>query len=1049
MTIGAGSVSHLLVLSLAICLGSVGVRGEAESTNRDNDTVRVAFVVAGDPAPRVAGMANMVQQRLLNRDNLAIVERNDLDQIIAEQRLGLLFGAEGGKARARLGQVSRAEVLAILRPKEQSSAELVIFETNRGLRLFHSDLALDGSIQEAAGAIHELFLEALNRHRQPVSALVAVAPWVNDNLTYEHVGAMRGFNRPLRQWLRQTPGIRTVEIEEAQAIADELLRSKGSRGVRRQLPILVEGTYTVVEREGGETYRLTITLRRGEETLKTVESNQLPREKIADFLRQKVLSEIRALTGEGIPDRDPDVDAQQLADRAAQYVKIGQYADALSLTEAALLVRPGDLAQHIRALRLYEPLARHAFGSPSDADELEKASQRTLRVWQRGRPHYKYVVRNGLLHASSRWADGQSTWWDLLADYVESAPRPILEARKKFPKHLIDGELAHLTERVFEQRRQLRDELFHLLEQRQPTGKQMEQLIYVTHLLIDGRSWTDYGERRKAYYKVQLRFLRAISGVPDPLQYIGHNILPEAEHSLDNVEKKYYQQVARLPSKPLRQRAKNILDEAGVREKDPATLFVRLRDALSQPDPPLRKLTLSAKDAGDSTYPVFPTGWLRCRDGLDLVWERHQRNALYLMKEPGKLEPVFRIDLNTPEGWKPHTGHTFVNKSYDGYGLHHPCFDGRYIWAPVVGPKPRLVVIDPETSKTTVLDADDGLPPMNRGGAAAPVRPGVVCVTGSFATETKPMRAWVAIVHFNAGDSPEVEVFHEATEQFRREAPKHVRWSGPNLSFRAGPMYRMHAPGKPNEPSIVAWREFDQNFMAHGPLWIDPIAKTVKATSRGPWGRSRQPAPFDNRLYFINHRSDNRTPLMSVGATKRDQNTETPDVPSIHKPITFKDEIVGVAEDGHAYRIAPGTSTVSPLDPQLPMTNKHTRLVRSAHFGLVMLVPVSPDNFLCEAYVITRLALGGANLSKLTTTKMKQPSTAARDKVDVGTPAYKVLVELGRPYEAGSLTQFPDGLTQAAWYYGGPHRDKQGHEAFDFGVILKSPGRADWFPRPD
>src|SRR5690606_17535191 len=134
-------------------------------------------------------------------------------------------------------------------------------------------------------------------------------------------------------------------------------------------------------------------------------------------------------------------------------------------------------------------------------------------------------------------------------------------------------------------------------------------------------------------------------------------------------------------------------------------------------------------------------------------------------------------------------------------------------------PEPLIVVIEPATGRTWRITAEAGLPPMNRGGAAIGMARGTICLAGSFSGEDQPIRAWCAIVRLapEAKGYAEIEVFHEAVEQFHREAPAAVRWTGPKLGVRAGPMYRYtDADGR---EWIVAWRRFE-SYLSYNPLWI-------------------------------------------------------------------------------------------------------------------------------------------------------------------------------------------------------------------------------------
>ncbi|MFA9480367.1 hypothetical protein ACERK3_19015 [Phycisphaerales bacterium AB-hyl4] len=138
-------------------------------------------------------------------------------------------------------------------------------------------------------------------------------------------------------------------------------------------------------------------------------------------------------------------------------------------------------------------------------------------------------------------------------------------------------------------------------------------------------------------------------------------------------------------------------------------------------------------------------------------------------------------------------------------------------------------------------------------------------------------------------------------------------------------------------------------------------------------------------------------------------------------------------EEGLAYRIDPEHGQAALLDPRLPRTDGQTRLITSVHFGLVMLVPVQPDNFLGEAYALTAAQPAALPPSTITTTQLPQPDAAARASIVPGMTNLDLLSRLGRPYEADSRF----------WYYGGPER-RDDKPAYDFKVGFDGARNVSW-----
>ena len=100
--------------------------------------------------------------------------------------------------------------------------------------------------------------------------------------------------------------------------------------------------------------------------------------------------------------------------------------------------------------------------------------------------------------------------------------------------------------------------------------------------------------------------------------------------------------------------------------------------------------------------PVRPVGLLAAGPRVDVVWNTKE---LFLMREPGKLEPVWTAAVN----------HVVV---------HSAVFDGRFAWfvcGSAVSQKVlTLLVIDPMTGKVRDVSAAEGLP---KAGERADARP--------------------------------------------------------------------------------------------------------------------------------------------------------------------------------------------------------------------------------------------------------------------------------------------------------------------------------------
>ena len=81
----------------------------------------------------------LLEVKLSADGRLKLLERSEIDKIVKEQELQLLFAPEAGTKRSALGQLLKADLLILLRAGEKKGdgryLDVIVCETKAGLRL--------------------------------------------------------------------------------------------------------------------------------------------------------------------------------------------------------------------------------------------------------------------------------------------------------------------------------------------------------------------------------------------------------------------------------------------------------------------------------------------------------------------------------------------------------------------------------------------------------------------------------------------------------------------------------------------------------------------------------------------------------------------------------------------------------------------------------------------------------------------------------------------------------------------------------------------------
>jgi len=794
----------------------------------------------------------LVEQRLLASGRVELLDREQVAKALDEKQLQLLFGSGEVARRSAVGKRLRAELLVMIRAvvKPAPAPEVVVSETRRGLRLSTQSVPIAGGAEAGAAAVEGQVLRALGKHAEQIREICAVPPFLSKDLTYQFDYQKRAYAKLVEQMLLERKGVLVVELEEARAIAREFALADAPGEPARHLPLYLLGEYR--DEGSGDRRAVTIhlTLKRGEAGLGAASKAGLRPDDVPGWLREAIGGLIAEVDGGARPATDPLAEARQLVARAEDFERLGNWTEAAALTEASLLLVPGQTPIRRKAAELLWKLADEALNPGRPPGPAE--SKARLELGHRAIEHIEFYLRETRFRPTDSWYAGGPTnppftteikRWELPASEVE-----LLQAKRAMLLRVLDARL----------RDGVRDPYPDLLAYAMP--------------------WRIGGESMGDAWALILRVLRAI----EPLPGIERRIVHYAGHgyTLTNSDGPEFQEflgkLAESPRPEVRRaveslRAQVVRDIAGFKanldkwavEMEPAVYIALLDRFADSPSRGVREMIAAQRKAtvdehvkvrppgspagikavpGDGPEVAFrpleftwdapdgESGKLKALEGLmpagpgvDLAWTF--QNQVFLMKEEGRLRRVF------------HERNALIGR---------PGFDGRYAWVPVNRSNqppahPMLLVIDPASGRTWTVGAEDGLPfppldeppaPYFRSLMVAPVAPGKACVAGWFG------RTWLAMVSIDPAAGKSVKVFHEA-----REVPDvnlADQWQNAAVAFQPSYMYtlkdgpdddgraarRVLIGRNPNPPNI--------GLIEH-PLLVDPGTLKVEPARNKVW----------------------------------------------------------------------------------------------------------------------------------------------------------------------------------------------------------------------
>jgi hypothetical protein len=766
--------------------------------------VRLAVLPADGEAS--AGMAALLESQLAGKPGLAVVDRAGIEAILREQKLQALFSPQAIGQRALLGKLLKADILVMLRRSSppEKGFELIACETKQGLRLCVERVPESDSPSADMTFLQKIVSQALKKHAEAASQIVAVPPLVSNDLSL----AGQAFQRPLAKVIEQAlllqPGVLIVETAEAKALATEMALTNAANtnrsGIERKMPLYLLGEYRHEGFSGDSPLSFQLRLLRSEKQIGARVSPSMTTAEAARALPRRAIELLNdalasAKQAEAIPTEGDE--AAQLAARAQTMFRVESWPEAVDLAEASLLLKPSQVPVHRLAAQAILLEARRLSESHGAGNE-DKGNRHIQALYEQGLPHLEFFM------AGSNFT--------LRNDLVVLAPYLFYCADKAA----------------------LRSMMLRVLAAKQAAGSGDETVRACLEVadsccadiasdeldrwkLDAARAWPDAADadgRVLSYlmlWRVALSDKNKLALLAQSLRALDSAVAHRAADLLD-----------RLPTET----AQKIKADRNARRADRNGALVRGAGAAAMRHFSLRREIWGAFAAGPN---------------VDVAWDG---NWLYLWATNKSATPQPLLHILAEPGGTP------------------VCYDGRFVWA--WHPKssdsgaaketdqtaPGLVAIDGASKHISFIGKSGGLPKDEvRSVSLAPIAPGKVCVVGHFGPEVGG-RAWIALATTGESRKGKISIVHEARD-FNQSAA--ADWKNPHLAFDVSRAHtlRFAKPDGGMQTAVL----IERGGINH-PLLIDP--ETLKVTVvEDPVGSETisQAVEHDGAFYWLG-RSD-------------------------------------------------------------------------------------------------------------------------------------------------------------------------------------------------
>jgi hypothetical protein len=773
-------------------------------------------------SPTLANVATFLELELLKLRDTEALDRATIDAVLKEQTLERAFSAGATADRVALGTILKADVLVLLQTIEQPKrhANVVVFETKRGLRLQVQPFEITANAQNDAKTILPNVTLALERARGEVREIVAVPPMVSTNLSLERQASGKSLSTVVEQMLLTRPGFAVVELAEAKALADEAALT-ASKGVDRKLPLYLLGEFRHDGFGADAAVTITLSLKRGTTVIGSHTIKDAAPRDVASLLRTEAAALFDTASNTTTPPADATVEAKQLAERAKLMYRLSAWLECVELAEASLLLKPDQLDLHRLIVDAVNEKIRldyrRGYDKASDAkagrgmerytmkqEPIDESTRREhVALLHRALPHLEYFMSRSNLKYSADLYGTIGGFFGLCKGLHDEPPAMfvrVMKAKKAAKRN--DDTIAfweYCAQSCFEEN---------------SSEKKWQWKLAMAE------NWPVTDEKN----------VRAKRGSASRLTgLIIHRIdrddpfLPTALERLKAIDNPDVQQVASDIARRLEQGLNLFADIPLADAKRPAAPTTPPKPPDSNEDADIQ-FTMEGYIGLELAEGL--AGWMPAGPGIDAAWTD---DWLFFFKDkvPPQRKDLVRIK------------HSVLGRCV--------CYDGRSVWAyrTTAEGKSELIVVDPKSAHVEAITPEHGLPPMPLTTASiTALREGSACVVGHF-----DGRAWIGLASFDpTSGKRSFRVIHEALEQ--TVGKQGSAWRSPKTAFEWSKVYTLSGP--PAADGTVPQRIVVERAAegADHPLLIDPATDAVEVLEASTGWISGEAVQHEGAMYW-------------------------------------------------------------------------------------------------------------------------------------------------------------------------------------------------------
>jgi hypothetical protein len=837
---------HLTFVLTSLLVGFVATVAMAdEPAIRPNRPVAALIDTTEHPA------TSLLEAKLLTGEAAQWVERTEVERVTAEQQLQAAFGAEGVKQRSSLGRLLKADVLVLIRevksPKQngESVLDCVVCETSQGLRLKAFTIEAQGDLDAVADHLSKAVNQGLAKYGERIDAIVAVPPFMSDDLGLESNYLQTAYAKLVEQALLDQPGLLVVELGEAEAISRELTLADADAVRRKSAPLVVLGRYRHDGLGAKRTLRMSLGLTQLQKQLSRAGVRELNPSDAPQWILGKTNELLPQLLVAGRePKAAPSVkeEARQLAERGRQFQSVGSWPEALVIFEASLLLDPTQEEVRADAVRVITPLSRNLSNQYSGSDWVLPL----LALHERGLHHLETWLKTA---PDTRALDRPNHGSDFSIAFDWSLPFSFKDVIKERPdlQAPID-EFQHRRKEAYLRIAQMRIDLGHA----DHTENQAWDVLAVSRLSDAQR------------YASIARMAERWKDVPD----IGARVVRMTFHGYAYVDDtpEFREFLARLSQSKHAslQAAAGLVEQQAIRGWK---LKAELASKTAPAEPKYvddRLIEVKLTNTAVKESQNFDAATLAGPD-MSLLW---RNRVMFMQRKGGFVEPLYvHPELNL---W-----------------MSSVAYDGKFVWTTArQNQKPlTLIVIDPETKQSWAFGREAGLPLVDgnqmtdgkshdmRVAAVGHCKAVVVGYTGN---------SWAAAVDFSSKKSLQVDLFFEARKAEGTTEVSDFQQTVDKV-FQPAFLYTLEDVGGPGRRVIVG-RDSASPAIRDRPLIIDPANRRVRVANYELSGITQQHylATHQRALYVLESNAPH-----------------PPHVMRISYPGESKEEFIPTVDDGH------------------------------------------------------------------------------------------------------------------------------------------------------